>query len=81
MPRIGAAFGGKTIKRSLVGVFVVVLLFLVLMPVLLYLMGWAVTRYTSKAPSWIGFPERGKEPGSKSGRETPPKAERCRLRT
>jgi hypothetical protein len=48
-----------------VGLFVFVVLLLVVMPGLLYLMGWAVTRYTKKAPSWIGFPTRPREPGDK----------------
>jgi len=57
-----------------VGLLVIGILFLVIMPVLLYLMGWAVTRYTRKAPSWIGFPARPQELRDKRGGKAPPRA-------
>jgi hypothetical protein len=44
---------------------VLVVLLLVIMPALLYVMGWGVFRYTRKPPSWIGFPTRNKEPVNK----------------
>jgi hypothetical protein len=50
------------------GMLVVVVLLLVIMPVLLYLTGWAVTRYTRQAPSWIGFPA---EPRGKPDADAP----------
>jgi len=57
-----------------VGLLVIGVLFLVIMPVLLYLMGWAVTRYTRKAPSWIDFPARPQELRDKRGGKAPPRA-------
>jgi hypothetical protein len=42
-------------ERPLVGLLVIVVLLLVIMPALLYLLGWGVTRYTRKAPSLLGF--------------------------
>ncbi len=57
------------------GLLVIGVLFLVIMPVLLYLMGWAVTRYTRKAPSWIGFPTRPQELRDKRGGKAPPSVE------
>ncbi len=51
------------------GLLVIVVLLLVVMPALLYLVGWAVKRYTEKPPNRIGAPttakERGDRPGSK----------------
>jgi hypothetical protein len=58
-----------------VGLFVIVVFFLVIIPALLYLMGWAVTRFTRKAPSWIGFPARPQELREKRGGKAPPRAE------
>jgi hypothetical protein len=46
----------ERIERSLVGLIVLVVLLLVIMPGMLYLVGWGVTRYTRKAPARIGFP-------------------------
>jgi hypothetical protein len=43
-------------ERSLLGLLVVVVLLLVVMPVLLYLLGWAVKRYIERPPAWIGVP-------------------------
>jgi hypothetical protein len=45
-------------ERSLLGLFVIVVLFLVIMPALLYLVGWAAKRYTDQAPVWINYPPR-----------------------
>jgi uncharacterized membrane protein len=42
-------------ERSLLGLLVIVVLLLVVMPALLYLIGWAVPRYTRKAPAWLVF--------------------------
>jgi hypothetical protein len=53
------------------GMLVVVVLLLVIMPVLLYLTGWAVTRYTRQAPSWIGFPVDPAEPRGKPDADAP----------
>ncbi len=47
------------------GVAVMAVLLLVVMPVLLYLIGWGVTRYTRKAPGWIGLPVVTKPPSGK----------------
>jgi hypothetical protein len=49
-------------EGSLLGISVLAVVLLVIMPVLLYLMGWAVTRYTKEPPSWIGFPAEPEEP-------------------
>gem|GEM_PF-2942177 len=57
------------------GLLVLVVLFLVIMPMLLYLMGMAVTRYTKKAPSWIGFPARERELNNKLASRAPRKVE------
>ncbi len=57
------------------GLLVIGVLFLVIMPVLLYLMGWAVTRYTRKAPSWIGFPARPKVLPDKPDGKVPPRVD------
>ena len=43
-------------------VLVPIVLFLVIMPVLLYLVGWGATRLTTKTPRSIEFPIRLKEP-------------------
>ncbi len=56
------------------GLFVLVLL-LVIMPGLLFLVGWGVKRYTDKAPSWIGFPTAPEKPSNKSDGEAPAKIE------
>lgn len=56
---------------DLVGLFVLVVLLLVIMPGLLYLLGWGVKRYTEKMPSWIGFPIAPKEPADKPEGEAP----------
>jgi hypothetical protein len=40
----------------LLGLLVIAVLLLVVMPVLLYLVGWGVTRYTGKLPVRIGTP-------------------------
>jgi hypothetical protein len=50
---------------------VLVVLLLLIMPVLLYGVGWGVSRYTRKPPSWVGFPARPKEPSSKPDGEAP----------
>jgi hypothetical protein len=49
-------------EGSMLGISVLAVVLLVIMPVLLYLMGWAVTRYTKEPPSWIGFPAEPEEP-------------------
>jgi hypothetical protein len=64
----------ERIERSSVGLFVLVLL-LVIMPGLLFLVGWGVKRYTDKAPSWIGFPTAPEKPSNKSDGEAPAKIE------
>jgi hypothetical protein len=48
---------------------------LVIMPGLLFLVGWGVKRYTDKAPSWIGFPTAPEKPSNKSDGEAPAKIE------
>jgi hypothetical protein len=45
----------KRMRGPLVGLLVLVVLLWVIMPALLYLVGWGVARYTKKAPAWIGF--------------------------
>jgi hypothetical protein len=54
-----------------VGVFVFVLLLWAIVPGLLYLIGWGVSRYTKKAPSWIGFPAARTERGDKQDDQPP----------
>ncbi len=48
-----------------------VVLLWVVMPGLIYLLGWAVKRYSEKPPSWLGFraaPKRPPaEPSGKAG--------------
>jgi hypothetical protein len=46
----------ERIERPVVGLFVLVVLLFVIMPGLIYLVGWGAKRYTEKPPSWIGFP-------------------------
>ncbi len=43
-------------EKALLGLFAVILLLLVVMPALLYLTGWAVTRVTAKQPARISLP-------------------------
>ncbi len=50
--------------------FVVVVLLLVIVPALIYLVGWAAMRYTGEPPGWIGFPVR-RDPADKPGGEPP----------
>jgi hypothetical protein len=64
----------ERIERPLVGLFVLVLL-LVIMPGLLFLVGWGVKRYTDKAPSWIGFPTAPEKLSKKPEGEAPAKIE------
>jgi hypothetical protein len=64
----------ERIERPSVGLFVLVLL-LVIMPGLLFLVGWGVKRYTDKAPSWIGFPTAPEKPSKKPEGEAPAKIE------
>jgi len=54
----------------LVGLLVIVVLLLVIMPALLYLVGWGVKRYTDQAPVWIKFPPYHKLPIKKPEDET-----------
>ncbi len=58
----------ERIERPLVGLFVLVVLFLVIMPGLLYLVGWGVKRLTEETPSWIGFPTAPERRSKKTGR-------------
>ena len=46
----------ERMERSLVGLSVIVVLLLVIMPALLYLLGWGVTRYIRKPPARLSFP-------------------------
>jgi hypothetical protein len=56
----------------LVGLFILVVLLLVIMPGLLYLVGWCAKRFTEETPSWIGFPNPPEKTGKKSDGEAPP---------
>jgi hypothetical protein len=56
------------------GLLVVVVLLLVIMPALLYLLGWGAKRFTEKAPSWVGFAVEAKKPGSDADGKTPQKS-------
>lgn len=47
---------------SFVGLFILTVLLLIIMPALLYLLGWGIKRYTENAPSWIGRPALRKHP-------------------
>lgn len=53
------------------GLLVVVVLLLVIMPALLYAVGWGVKRYTDQAPVWINFPPPHRLPSKKPEGETP----------
>jgi hypothetical protein len=61
-------------ERAL-GLLVVVVLLLVIMPGLLYVVGWAVKRYADQAPVWINFLPPPKLPSKKPGGETPAKVQ------
>jgi len=52
------------------GLLVIVLLFLVAMPTLLYLMARFVTNYVNKPASSIGFPSSPRSAGDKRGVES-----------
>jgi hypothetical protein len=52
-------------------VIVLVVLLLVVMPALLYLVGWGAMRYTRKAPALIGFPAPRTQPSDKPDGDTP----------
>jgi hypothetical protein len=56
---------------SLVGLFVVIVLLLVIMPALLYLMGWGIARTIRKDSGWIGSPPPRQELRDKSTGEPP----------
>jgi len=62
-------------ERSLVGLLVVVVLLLVIMPALLYVVGWGVKRYTDQTPVWINFPPPQPLPRKKADGETPARVE------
>ncbi len=53
-----------------------VLLILVIMPALLYLVGWGVTRYIGKAPARIGFAAARMQPSDTPRSEAPAWVER-----
>ena len=57
------------------GLFVLIALLFVVMPGLLYLVGWGAKRFIDEPPSWIGFPNPGEEPSKKPDGEAPPKVE------
>jgi hypothetical protein len=57
------------------GLVVIVVLLLVVMPALLYFIGWAVPRYTRKAPSWLVFAAARDTPGKKPRGEATAKGE------
>jgi hypothetical protein len=62
-------------KRYFVGVLVLVVLLLVIMPVMIYFVGWGVMRYTREAPGWIDVPGIRKKPTETSDGETPARAD------
>jgi hypothetical protein len=53
------------------GLLSIVVLLLVIIPALLYLLGWGVARYTKETPSFIGFPARPKAAGGKPDSKAP----------
>ncbi len=55
------------------GILLLLVLFFVIMPVLLYVLGLGVMRYTKKAPAWIGFPLPRAELSDKPGGKPPPR--------
>ncbi len=57
------------------GLLVVVVLLLVIMPAMLYLVGWSVHLYTNKSTAWINFPAIRKEPTEKPAAEPPARSE------
>ncbi len=60
--------------RLWVGLSVVVVLFLVIMPALLYLVGWGAQRYVGQTPVWNTFPPPPKLPAKQPEVQTPAKA-------
>jgi cytochrome oxidase assembly protein ShyY1 len=58
-------------RRCVVGLLVVVVLLLVIMPAMLYLVGWSVHRATNKSKAWINFPAIRKETTEKPAAESP----------
>jgi hypothetical protein len=50
---------------------VLIVLLLIIMPVLLYLVGWGATRYTRKAPVSTGFRLPRTQPSDKPDGDTP----------
>jgi hypothetical protein len=63
----------KAWSSGLLGLLVVVVLLLVVMPVLLYLVGWAVTRYITKAPHLKGAQDAAQLASARAA-VTPPQA-------
>jgi hypothetical protein len=59
----------------LLGICVLVVLLLAVMPALLYLMGWGVTRYTRQAPGRTGFPVPREKLSGKPDLEPPPRVQ------
>ncbi len=57
------------------GVFVLVVLLLVIMPALLYLIGWVAQRYVGQTPLWINFAPPPKLPSKTTDGETPARPE------
>ncbi len=51
--------------------FLLVVLLLVIMPALLYIVGWGVKRYTEKPPAWIGFTTAPERPSKKPDADAP----------
>jgi hypothetical protein len=58
-------------EKSVLGLLSIVVLLLVIMPALLYLLGWGVARYAREVPKFIGFPARPKATGGTPDREAP----------
>jgi hypothetical protein len=62
-------------EKSLLALFAIVLLFLGIMPALLYLVGWAAKRYTDQTPVWIHYPLPRRQLGDLAQGEAPERVE------
>lgn len=57
------------------GILAIAVLLLVIMPVLLYLVGWGVTRFTRKPPGWLSFPTATKRSSGRPAGQPPARIE------
>lgn len=57
------------------GILAIAVLLLVIMPVLLYLVGWGVTRFTRKPSGWLSLPNAAKGSSGRPAGQPPARIE------